>query len=287
MAQFRILGEGAEYADVEGVGHLGSVLLAPQLAAPCKGRVRVPGNQAGDLQVLVEQWVDDIGDPSHLRHLGQVFAKIFVYVAVVEQDRLLPTSTGDEQFSSAAKHPPARRDHPQGDAHLAGSQIAVDPNRYPTARVAEEFQVLIGIVVEHLHGIDDVQPDLLDQVVAGHRTMGRQRADDLYGISPNSGCSQLLKHIGQEPKSRRGTREIVNQDSCRRPAAGEFAQRRSTDGLLQSLANAGVADVRPAAHAVNLHFPVIGKFHFERGLAVPSSPRDKNFLHDFPPSPSP
>ena len=142
-------------------------------------------------------------------------------------------------------------------------------------------------MVEHLHGIDDVQPDLLDQVVASHRAMGCQRADDLYGVGPNPGRSQLLKHIGQEPKSRRGTREVVNQDGRRRPAAGEFAQRRSADGLLQSLANASVADVRPAAHVVNLHFPVIGKLHFERGLAVPSGPRDKNFLHDFPPSPSP
>lgn len=76
--------------------------------------------------------------------------------------------------------------------------------------------------------------------------MSRQCADDLYRVSLNPGRSQLLKHIGQEPKSWRRAREVVNQDGRRRPTASEFAQRRSADGLLQSLANAGVADVRPA-----------------------------------------
>ena len=287
MAQFRILGKGVEHPNVESVGHLGSVLLAPQLAAPLKGHISVPSDQGRDLQVLVEQRVDDIRDPSHLRHLGQVFAKIFVYVAVVEHDRLLPTSTGDEQFGSATEHPPARRDHPQGDADLAGGHIAVDPNRHPSAGVAEKFQVFVGIVVEHLHGVDDVQPDLLDQVVAGHRAVGRQRADDLYGVGPNPGRSQFLKDIGQEPKSRRRAGEVVNQDGRRRPAASKFAQGWSADSLLQCPANAGVADIRSTPHVVNRHFPVIGELHFERSLAVPSGPRDENFLHDFPPSPSP
>ena len=55
LAQFRILGEGVEHANIEGVRHLGRVLFPSQLAAPLKGRVRVPSDQARDLQVLVEQ----------------------------------------------------------------------------------------------------------------------------------------------------------------------------------------------------------------------------------------